>query len=177
MGRARRTEVAGGLYHVTSRGNDGRSIVLDNADRIRWLALRRRCEESYGWTCHAYCLMSTHFHLLLETADATLASGMHWLNHVYAKSFNRRHGCSDHVFGRRYFAKVVTSDEQLVATVRYIALNPVDAGLVSDPAEWPWCNFGDLGRLAFGRAQTPPRAYGRLIADGARLAAQAIASR
>jgi putative transposase len=177
MGRARRTDLAGALYHVTARGNDGRAIVLDNADRIRWLTLRARCDDAHSWKCHAYCLLTTHFHLLVETMEANLATGMHWLNHVYAKTFNRRHDREDHVFGRRYGAKVVTTDEQLVATVRYIALNPVRAGLVADPGSWPWCNYGDLTRVAFGRSETPPGPFAELIAQGARAARAAVATR
>jgi putative transposase len=174
MGRGRRIDVGGALYHVTARGNDRKPIVLDDADRIRWLRLRSCCEQSHGWKCHAWCLLSTHFHLLVETSTANLAAGMHWLNHVYAKTFNRRHDREDHVFGRRYASKLITSDEQLVAVVRYIALNPVKAGLAADPAEWPWCNYGELRRVALA-STPPPRRYGELVAQGVRLAAGAAA--
>ena len=175
MGRAKRIDVGGGLYHVTARGNDRCRIVLDDADRLRWLTLRARCDESYQWKCHAWCLLTTHFHLLIETLEANLAEGMHWLNHVYAKTFNGRHEREDHVFGKRYGAKLITSDDQLVAVVRYIALNPVKAGLVDEPAAWPWCNYGDLSRLALGEAGSPPGRYGELLAQGARLAQQTAA--
>ena len=95
---------------------------------------------------------------------------MHWLNHVYAKGFNLRHDRRDHVFGQRYGSKIQTSDEQLVATVAYIARNPVEAGLCDHPAEWPWSNFGELRELAYGDSTSLPTAVSDLVARGARVA-------
>jgi putative transposase len=84
--------LAGGLYHVGAEGNDGRAIVVDWSDCARWTSLLETAQRRFRWIAHAYCLMITHFHLLVETPEPNLSDGMHWLNHVYAKTFNRRHG-------------------------------------------------------------------------------------
>jgi len=174
MGRDRRILLAGSLSHVTVRGNDDRPIVLDNADRLRLLRRLDEAVDTYGWVCHIYCLMTNHYHLLVETREPNLDKGMHWLNHVYAKGFNLRHGRRDHVFGKRYGSKIVTSDDQLIRTVRYIALNPVKAGLCEHPADWPWSNFGQLRDLAYGETESVPDAIRELVAVGARLADELV---
>jgi hypothetical protein len=121
--------------------------------------------------------MTTHFHLLVETPKANLSDGMHSLNHVYAKTFNRRHDKRNHVFGKRFWHDVILSDEQLVAVTRYIALNPVKAGLCKRPQDWPWSNYGALYAVAMGHTALPPTSVRGLVAHGARLAAQAAAER
>ena len=79
MGRAHRVQIAGGLYHVNTPGNDGRAIVLDEADRLRFCRRLENALDFHGWACHAFCLMTTHYHILVETPEANLAAGMHWL--------------------------------------------------------------------------------------------------
>jgi REP element-mobilizing transposase RayT len=170
MGRERRLLLAGALAHVTVRGNDRRAIVLDDADRFRLLRRIDEAVDTFGWVGHCYCLMTTHYHLLVETPEPNLDKGMHWLNHVYAKGFNLRHDRRDHVFGKRYGSKIVTSDDQLISTVRYIALNPVEAGLCAHPAEWPWSNFGALRELAYTDATEIPDGIQEVVARGGRLA-------
>ena len=105
-----------------------------------------------AWQCLAYCLMGNHYHLLVRLTEPNLAAGMCLLNGVYAKRFNRRHGCRDHLFGRRYHAERVERDEHLRETVRYIALNPVRAGLCPAPRSWRWSSY----RAAAG-LEAPPR--------------------
>jgi len=176
VGRAKRIQLPNVLYHAGANGNDGRAITLDGFDCTRWVALLRSAEETYGWKVHIYCLLTTHFHLLIETTEANLSAGMHWLNHVYAKTFNRRHDRRDHVFGKRFWDKLITTDEQLVGTTRYIALNPVKAGLCKRPEAWPWSNYGKLLRVALGQSTTVPGGIAAVVAQGARLAAQADAA-
>lgn len=91
--------------------------------------------------CHAYCLMSTHFHLLLTTPDPNLAFGMQRLNGCYAQAFNNRRERFGHLFQGRYHAVHVESDGHLLELYRYIALNPVRAGACRRPADWPWSSF------------------------------------
>jgi REP element-mobilizing transposase RayT len=170
VGRERRLLLAGTLAHVTVRGNDKGLIVLDVADNLRLVRRIGEAEDTFDWVIHSYCLMTTHYHMLVETPKPNLDKGMHWLNHVYAKGFNLRHGRRDHVFGSRYGSKIQTSDEQLIGTVAYIARNPVKAGLCKHPAEWPWSNFGELRELAYGNTTALPSAFGELVARGARLA-------
>jgi putative transposase len=176
MGREHRSNLAGGLYHVGAEGNDGRAIVVDGRDCARWTSLLKAAERNFGWVAHVHCLMTTHFHLLLETPEPNLSEGMHWLNHVYAKTFNRRHDRRNHVFGKRFWDDVILSDAQLVAVTRYIALNPVKAGLCARPQDWPWSNYGQLYAVATGMAAVPPTPVRELVAQGARLAAQVAAA-
>ena len=173
MGRERRINLAGALYHVGAEGNDGRAIVLDSVDCARWTSLLETARQKHGWIVHAHCLMTTHFHLLVETPKANLSDGMHWLNHVYAKTFNARHRRRNHVFGKRFWNDVILSDEQLVAVTRYIARNPVKAGLCERPQDWPWSNFRDLQPLAMGHTSRAPTSVRALVAQGRRLAAVA----
>jgi putative transposase len=138
MGRRPREEIAGGVYHVFARGNDRQPIFVDDLDRTRYLALLRRVRAAVRWHCLTYCLMSNHVHLLLETEEPNLSRGMHLLQGIYARSFNRRHGRSGHLFQSRYGCVRVEDDAQLWMTLAYIVRNPVEAGLCRDPAGWPW---------------------------------------
>ena len=91
-----------------------------------------------GWRCLTFCLMSTHYHFLVQTPETNLANGMWRLNGRYAASFNRRHQAQGHVFAARYWAEPVTRDAHLLEALRYIALNPVRAGIVDRPELWRW---------------------------------------
>jgi hypothetical protein len=86
--------------------------------------------------------MTNHFHVLVETPDESLPNGMQRLNLAYAKSFNRRHGTTGHVFEAPYHSEPVVRDSHALMTVRYVALNPVEAGICRTPEEWPWSSFG-----------------------------------
>jgi REP element-mobilizing transposase RayT len=97
MARPSRIEFPGALYHITSRGNAQTDICLDENDRFHFLEQLAVVCERFNWRCYAYCLMSNHYHLVVETGDATLAKGMRALNGVYAQRFNRRHGRVGHV--------------------------------------------------------------------------------
>jgi putative transposase len=90
------------------------------------------------WSCHAYCLMGTHYHLVLESDRDALSAGVQRLNGVYAQLFNRRHGRTGHLFGDRFHAWVIVDEDHLRATCAYVLENPVRAGLCADPSDWPW---------------------------------------
>ncbi len=104
MTRPLRLEFARALYHVTSRGDRREDIYEDDEDRQTFLHLLDQVSETYNWVCHAYCLMSNHYHLLIETPDANLSKGMRQLNGVYTQSYNRKHDRAGHVFQGRYKA-------------------------------------------------------------------------
>ena len=91
MARALRLEYSGALYHVTSRGDRREDIYEDDIDRATFLDLLDDVCESYNWDCHGYCLMSNHYHLLLETPEPNLSVGMRQLNGVYSQKYNYRH--------------------------------------------------------------------------------------
>jgi len=148
MTRPLRIEYAGGLYHITSRGDGREDIYLNNADREAFVHLLGDVCERFGWLCHAYCLMDNHYHLLIETPEANLSRGMRQLNGVYTQRFNRSHGRCGHVFQGRYKAIVVQKEAYLLELCRYVALNPVRAGMVNDVADWPWSSFAATAGLA-----------------------------
>jgi putative transposase len=138
MARAPRIEVENGIYHVVARGNERKAIYRDSADRERFLEILSLTVERYRWLALAYCLMSNHYHLLVETPRANLSAGMRQLNGVYAQAFNRRHRRSGHLFQGRYAARLVQADEHLLSVVRYIIRNPLRARVCSRLDDWPW---------------------------------------
>jgi putative transposase len=141
MTRPLRIEFPGALYHVTARGNRRHSIYLDDADRRAWLAaLRDACARSNS-VVYAYCQMSNHFHLLVETIDANLSALMRQLNGSYSRGFNRRHDTVGHLFQGRYHALLIQKESYLLEVARYIVLNPVRAGLVALPQDWEWSSY------------------------------------
>ena len=144
-----------GIYHAFARGNNRMPLYTDVADRKAFL---RMLEVVVGrWRCLAYCLMTNHIHLLVETPEANLSQGMQVLQGRYARAFNFRHGRSGHLFQGRYGAVLVASDAHLCATAAYIARNPVAAALCRRPEDWPWSSYGATVRaeplqwLAAGR--------------------------
>ena len=141
MPRPPRLQLAGGVYHVTSRGNRRQSIYHDDDDRHFFLALQNQTFRRFGWRLREYCLMTNHFHLLFDTPRADLSQGMHRLNSVYATYFNERHGFDGHLFDRRFGSRLVETEEHLFDASRYIAFNPVRAGLCAHPREWRWSSF------------------------------------
>ena len=159
MARPLRIEFPGALYHVTARGNARADIYLSDGDRAAFLALLARTLDRFGWLCHAYCVMSNHYHLLIETPRANLSRGMRHLNGVYTQSFNRIHGRVGHVFQGRYKAILVEQDAHLLELCRYVVLNPVRARLVARAGDWRWSSDG--APRATGRAghhRVDPRA-------------------
>ncbi len=151
MTRPIRIEFSGALYHVTSRGDRRESIYEDDVDRLSFLQLLGQVVEEWNWICHAYCLMTNHYHLLIETPDGNLSKGMRHLNGVYTQASNRRHNRSGHLFQGRYKAILVNADAYLLELTRYSVLNPVRAGMAKMPDEWKWSSF----RAMVGEASVP----------------------
>lgn len=141
MARPLRIEFPGAVYHITSRGNDKKDIFRADRDREDFLNILRDVISRYNWLCHAYCLMNNHYHLLVETPDGNLSIGMRQLNGVYTQRFNKRQGRIGHLFQGRYKAVVVQKDSHLLEACRYVALNPVRAGMVKIPDEWVWSSY------------------------------------
>ena len=141
MARPLRIEFPGAIYHVTSRGNAQASIFLDDIDRSTFLSILGLTMRRFNVICHAYCLMTNHFHLLLETPDANLSKAMRQFNSVYTQTFNRRHGRVGHVLQGRFKSIVVDREAYLLELCRYIVLNPVRAGMVKEPGKYLWSSY------------------------------------
>jgi len=116
-------------------------IYLDDADRHAFLRMVERLARRLGWLFYAYCLMGTHYHFVLQVPEDGLSVGMCELNGGFARWSNFRHGCEDHVFGRRFASVEILRDEHLREACRYVVLNPVRAGLVDHPGDWPWSSY------------------------------------
>jgi putative transposase len=147
VARPPRLQIAGGLYHVTAHSNVGRTVFRDDEERAQFLAMLKLGVARCGWSCRSYCLLSTHFHLLVATPEPDLSAGMRYVNGRYAQWANWHRGERSHVFEGRFRSVLVETESHALEVHRYIALNPVRAGLVRDPEEWPWSSLGAvLGR-------------------------------
>nr|WP_298145721.1 transposase [uncultured Pseudomonas sp.] len=151
MARPLRIEFAGALYHITSRGDGREDIYLSDHDRELFLSVLDEVCQRFNWHCHAYCLMSNHYHLLIETPDANLVQGMRQLNGVYTQRFNQTQKRVGHVFQGRYKAILVEKDSYLLELSRYIVLNPVRARMVRTAQDWPWSSY----RATVGFSEAP----------------------
>ena len=152
MARQLRLEYEGALYHVTARGNGRQAIYLDDLDRRCFLDLLGLEVEQQQWRCYAYCLMDDHYHLLIETPEGNLSSGMRRLNGTYTQAFNRRHQQVGHVLQGRFTSILVDKDAYLLELCRYIVLNPVRAKMVRTVNAWIWSSY----RATAGRASSLP---------------------
>jgi putative transposase len=151
MPRGPRVEASGALHHVVAKGNAGAAITLTDNDRDLLLDRLGRTITRHRWSCLAYCILDTHLHLVVGTAEPNLGLGMKWLLGPYAQAFNERHERRGHLFCARFYSKRIESDEHLVSTIVYVALNPVRAGMVDEPGHWPWSSYAST----VGRARPP----------------------
>ena len=141
MTRPLRLQYCGALYHVTSRGDRREDIYHDAHDREIWLDVLGHVCDRHNWVVHCYCLMTNHYHLLVETPDGNLSVGMRQLNGQYSRNFNRRHDLVGHLFQGRYKAILVQKESYLLELTRYIVLNPLRAKMVEKIEDWPWSSY------------------------------------
>jgi REP-associated tyrosine transposase len=139
--RPLRLRPAGGIFHITARGNRRQVIFVDDIDRERFLARLAAVISRCAWVCHAYCLMDNHVHLLVETPDENLSDGMQRLLGGYAQGFNRRHDLDGHLFQGRFHSRLVVSNWHLLELARLIVLNPVRAGMREGAGDWAWSSY------------------------------------
>ena len=142
MPRGPRVEAPGAIHHVVAKGNAGHAIVLNDTDRRAFLERLGGTVEKHRWSCLAYCLLDNHFHLIVETPEPNLGVGMQWLKSAYAQDFNHRHDRRGHLFGGRFYSVAFQRNAHLVQAIIYVLLNPVRAGVVDCPEDWPWSSFG-----------------------------------
>ena len=134
MARQLRSDLPDGIYHVTTRAVAGSFAYRDDDDRRTFLGLLSGVVDGCNWRAHAFCLMGTHYHLVVESTRTLLSRGMKRLNGLYAQGFNQRHGRAGHLWGDRFAARVIVDEDYLRAVCGYVILNPVRAGLLRRPA-------------------------------------------
>lgn len=152
MSRPLRIEFPGALYHVTARGDRREDIFVDDSDRARLLAVVAQGLGRFDAVMLSYCLMSNHYHFVVQTRQGNLSQLMRHINGVYSQAYNRRHDKVGHVFQGRFKAILVDEDAYLLEVCRYVELNPVRAGMVAEPGAWPWSSY----RAHVGKAARAP---------------------
>jgi len=141
MSRPWRIEYEGALYHLLSRGNEGREIFKDDIDRRFFLYLIGELSERFDIDIYAYVLMENHYHLLVETQQANLKKAMHWFGTTYTQKYNWRHSRPGHLFQGRYKSIIVQNDAYMLRLSCYIHRNPLRAGIVNRLADYPWSSY------------------------------------
>ena len=159
IAREPRIQPAGTFFHVGSKGSNARRIYADDFERRVFLMLLAKHAKRQNWIVLTHVLMSNHFHLLLQVREPTLSAGMCGLNGEFSRFTSARHRRKPgHLFKNRFWSEPIEDDAHLLATARYIALNPVRAGICRDPDDWPWSSY----RAIAGREFMP----GFLAGDG-----------
>ena len=181
MPRAPRQTAPGGIYHVTARGNNKAALFVDDGDRHIFFELLARVARRHGWLVLAHCLMTTHYHLVIQVPTDGLSAGICLLNGAYARKANKRHGRGGHLFHDRFRSVSIARQEHLLEACRYVVLNPVRAGLCSSPEAWPWSSYracagidlapgfladAELLGLFNRRADRARRAYQAFVSEG-----------
>jgi REP element-mobilizing transposase RayT len=138
VARVLRTELpAEGVYHVCSRGVERRAIYLDDVDRRLFLSLAGIARTRCDWNVLVYCLMTNHFHIVIDGRIEAITAGMHLIKARYAQSFNQRYTRTGHLFQGRFYSGYV-EDDAVEKVCDYVLDNPVRAGICNARADWPW---------------------------------------
>lgn len=144
MARKTRPWYPGAVYHIMARGNHQQDIVGDESDFEVLLEMLKRTSLRYGTSIHSFCLMTNHYHLLIETTDEPVWKIMKQLNQHYAEYFNSKHQCVGHSFQDRYRSALVKDTPYFLSASRYIHLNPVKARMVDYPQAYRWSSYGSF---------------------------------
>jgi putative transposase len=160
VARLPRLTVPGYPHHLIQRGNNREPLFADEQDYKRMLKYLAEAAERYGVAIHSYVLMSNHFHLLATPDDASGLSGMmQSLGRRYVRVFNNLHGRTGALWEGRYKATVIESERYLIACMAYIELNPVRAGMVTHPADYPWSSYTHQVGIRHDPIVTPHSLY------------------
>lgn len=133
-----RGECPGAIYHLIQRGNNKEYIFQNHTDKKHWFNQILSLKQNMGFNIYAYALMDNHYHLVMQAEESPLSTIMHRLNMGYSKYYNWRHEHCGHVFQGPYKSILVESDSQMLALVRYVHLNPVRAGICTQPENYEW---------------------------------------
>jgi putative transposase len=132
----------GSYYHVGSRGNFKQAIVVDDFERRSWIELVSYVTRNHDWLILSHCLMTNHYHLLVQAGKEEISDAMQVLNGEFSRRMNSRHRRAGHLFENRFRAKPIKSEQHFFATCAYVVLNPCAAGICEEPGDWPWSSYG-----------------------------------
>ena len=138
MSRPLRIEYPDAWHHVMNRASGKKALFLDDDDRFAFIDVLKDTSNLFNLRVSSYCLMSNHYHLLVQTADANLSRCMRHINGIYTQRYNRKYGFDGSIFRGRYKSLLVDEDNYLLALVRYIHRNPLRAGLVDNLSSYKW---------------------------------------
>ena len=162
MARKKRIWYPGAIYHVISRGTRKAEIFKDHNDYIRFLEYLEKVRKMYPFDIHTLCLMTNHFHMLVETQDFDLSLIMQKFLSQYAQSFNLKYNYTGHLFESRYTASIIEDESYFLEVSRYIHLNPVRANMVNEPQAYDYSSY----RLfAADSNDTEPDKFLELLSD------------
>jgi putative transposase len=139
---------APGIHHVIVSATGPSEYYVDHIDRLDWLRRFIRIVDRYAWRCLIFCEMTTHVHMLVDVPDWSLSEGMQRLNCGYGREFNGRHERCGNLVRSRFWSERKVTDNQVLAAFRYVALNPVRAGICERPEEWFWSSLATSCELA-----------------------------
>jgi putative transposase len=152
MARPLRVDFPGATHHIFVRGVERSVIARDAADYEHALNLLERAAARFELRCHAWCYLPNHSHLLVTTTLGNLSEAMHWIGTCAAQRFNQRHERVGHLYQGRFGSRLVSDESYLLELARYVALNPVRAGLCGSPEEWEWSSYA----ATVGSRSRPP---------------------
>ncbi|MFH1151067.1 MAG: hypothetical protein V1748_11400 [Actinomycetota bacterium] len=151
MARPPRSQLLPGVFHVSSHGVGERRVFLDDFDRVSFLRLLGSVVHRFRWICCAYCLLSTHYHLIVDTDPESLSRGLQALHSVYSLRFNDRHKRRGSLFREHCMCDRIDDDYRFRNALKYVARNPVDAGICAHPGEWVWSSYNATAGTIRGR--------------------------
>jgi len=153
MPRIARSFISNAVSHIITRGNQRQKVFKDESDFRKYLQILWKYKNDFQSSIFAYCLMSNHVHLVLQTLDKpSLSKMMHSINLSYAMYFNYKYKKCGHLWQDRYKSYMVQKDKYLLNLITYVEMNPLRAQICSSAEEYPWSSYrhrilGDQNKL------------------------------